>query len=193
MPATGSEKLTDRARLTSFVSARSSNSTTGDPGTAPATTLVQPDLEEADETMSASSLLVQLWQRGVILRLSDDRSRIVVPRSRLTPELRERLLRDMPELLKLLAFVEEYRGLIRNAFAVMVHTSSARKVLREFADDQARLTDELGPTLTSTIRDYEAREWRRETGLCPVCADDNDCDMCRETQVADPDPDATAG
>jgi hypothetical protein len=154
-------------------------------------TLVQPGLEEANDTMSASSLLVQLWQRGVILRLSDDRSRIVVPRSRLTPELRDRLVRDMPELLRMLAYVDEYRGLIRNAFAVMVHTFSAQKVLREFDDDQARLTDELGPALTSIIRDFEARQWRRETGLCPVCADDNDCDMCRETPVADPDPDTT--
>jgi hypothetical protein len=137
--------------------------------------------------VSASSFLVTLWRRGLVLRLSDDRSRILVPRSRLTPELRERLVRDAPEILKLLTYIDEYRGLIRNAFAVMVHTYSADKVLREFADDQARLTDELGPALASVIRDAEAREWRRETGLCPVCSDDNNCDTCRETPIADTD------
>ena len=131
--------------------------------------------------MSASSFLVDLWQRGVVLRLSHDRSNILVPRNRLSPQSRARLVQDKSELLKLLAYVDEYRALIRNAFAVMVHTVSARRTLREFADDQARLTDELGPALTSVIRDAEARQWRRETGLCPVCAEDNDCDMCRET------------
>jgi hypothetical protein len=131
--------------------------------------------------MSASSFLVDLWQRGVVLRLSHDRSNILVPRNRLSPQSRARLVQDKPELLKLLAYVDEYRALIRNAFAVMVHTVSARRTLREFTDDQARLTDELGPALTSVIRDAEARQWRRETGLCPVCAEDNDCDMCRET------------
>jgi hypothetical protein len=131
--------------------------------------------------MSASSFLVDLWRRGVVLRLSHDRSNILVPRNRLSPQSRARLVQDKSELLKLLAYVDEYRALIRNAFAVMVHTVSARRTLREFADDQARLTDELGPALTSVIRDAEARQWRRETGLCPVCAEDNDCDMCRET------------
>jgi hypothetical protein len=131
--------------------------------------------------MSSSSFLVDLWRRGVVLRLSHDRSNILVPRNRLSPQSRARLVQDKSELLKLLAYVDEYRALIRNAFAVMVHTVSARRTLREFADDQARLTDELGPALTSVIRDAEARQWRRETGLCPVCAEDNDCDMCRET------------
>jgi hypothetical protein len=136
--------------------------------------------------MSASNFLVDLWRRGVVLRLSTDRSNIVVPRHGLSPESRQRLIQDKPELLKLLAYVDEYRALIRNAFAVMVHTFSARRALGEFADDQARLTDELGPALTSIIRDAEALQWRRETGLCPVCAEDNDCDMCRETQdIAD--------
>jgi hypothetical protein len=130
--------------------------------------------------MSASAFLATLWQRGVVLRLSDDRNRILVPRSRLSPKLRERLIQDKPEIVRLLTFVDEYRALIRNAFAVMVHTASAHKGLREFASDQARLTDELGPTLTAIIRDGEARQWRQETGLCPVCTDREDCAMCRD-------------
>ncbi len=130
--------------------------------------------------MSASSFLADLWQRGVVLRLSEDRRRILAPSSRLSPELRARLTQDKPEIVKLLGFVDEYQALIRNAFAVMVHHASARKGLRAFAEDQARLTDELGPTLASIIRDGEARRWLRDTGLCPVCGDDESCDMCRE-------------
>jgi hypothetical protein len=112
--------------------------------------------------------------------LSEDRRRILAPSSRLSPELRARLTQDKPEIVKLLGFVDEYQALIRNAFAVMVHHASARKGLRAFAEDQARLTDELGPTLASIIRDGEARRWLRDTGLCPVCGDDESCDMCRE-------------
>jgi len=130
--------------------------------------------------MSTSSFLADLWQRGVVLRLSEDRRRILAPSSRLSPELRARLTQDKPEIVKLLGFVDEYQALIRNAFAVMVHHASARKGLRAFAEDQARLTDELGPTLASIIRDGEARRWLRDTGLCPVCGDDESCDMCRE-------------
>jgi hypothetical protein len=134
--------------------------------------------------MSASAFLATLWQRGVVLRLSDDRTRILVPRRRLSPELRDRLMHDKPEILKLLGFVDEYRALIRNAFAVMVHHASAHRGLQAFADDQARLTDELGPTLAAAIRDGEARQWRQETGLCPVCGDENECDMCRDSSEA---------
>ena len=136
--------------------------------------------------MSVSSFLTDLWQRGVVLRLSEDRSRILVSRRQLSPELRERLIHDKPEIMKLLTYVDDYRALIRNAFAIMVHHPTAWKALREFADDQARLTDELGPALTLAIRDGEARQWRQETGLCVVCGDDNDCATCRETHHTGP-------
>jgi hypothetical protein len=137
--------------------------------------------------MSVSSLLAELWQRGVVLRLSDDRSRIVAPRHRLTPDLRARLTQDKPEILKLLGFVDEYRGLIRNAFAIMLDHASSQQGLRELAEDQARLTDELGPALTAVIRDGEARQWRRETGLCPVCGDggEDECDLCLQDDERD--------
>jgi TubC N-terminal docking domain len=135
--------------------------------------------------MSASRFLLDLCRQGVILRLSDDRTRVLAPRAKLTPELRERLKHDKTEIVKLLGFVDDYRVLIRNAFAVMVHHASARKGLRAFAEEQAQLTDELGPALTAVIRDSEARQWRRDTGLCPVCGDDDkDCDMCREAYEA---------
>jgi tubulysin polyketide synthase-like protein len=131
--------------------------------------------------MSASRFLTELWQQGVVLRLNGDRSRILVPRRQLTPELQARLAHDKPEILQLLGFVDDYRALIRNAFAILVDRASARQALDELADDQARLTDELGDALTSAIRDREARQWRQETGLCPVCWDEGTCDVCEET------------
>ena len=130
--------------------------------------------------MSASSLLMHLWQQGVFLQLSDDRNRILAPRAQLTPELREQVKHDKPEILRLLGFVDEYRILIRNAFAVMVHHAHPQEGLCAFDDEQAKLTDELGPALTSVIRDSEVRQWRQDTGLCPVCGEDNDCDICGE-------------
>jgi TubC N-terminal docking domain len=130
--------------------------------------------------MTTSSFLAELWQRGVVLRLSDDRSRILVRRSQINPELRARLAQDKPEILKLLAYVDEYRALLRNAFAIMVQSEATHSGLHVFADDQARLTDEMGASLTQAIRDGEARQWLRETGLCPVCGEEQSCDMCEE-------------
>ena len=130
--------------------------------------------------MSASKFLADLWQRGVVLRLSADGNRILVPRSRRTPELQTRLADDKREFLKLLAYVDEYAALVRNAFAIMLDHGSSRQGLRELADDQARLIDELGTRLASAIRDGEARRWRQETGLCPVCRDEETCAVCAE-------------
>jgi hypothetical protein len=128
--------------------------------------------------MSTSSFLAELWQRGVVLKLSDDRSRILVRRSQIDPELRVRLAQDKPEIIKLLGYVDEYRALIRNAFAIMIQSEATHSGLSVFADDQARLTDEMGATLTMAIRDGEARQWLSETGLCPVCGEEQDCAMC---------------
>ena len=94
--------------------------------------------------MSTSSFLAELWQRGVVLKLSDDRSRILVRRSQIDPELRARLAQDKPEIIKLLGYVDEYRALIRNAFAIMIQSEATHSGLCVFADDQARLTDEMG-------------------------------------------------
>jgi hypothetical protein len=137
--------------------------------------------------MSTSRFLTELWQQGVVLRLNGDRSRILVPRRQLTPELQVRLAHHRPEILQLLGFADDYQALIRNAFAILADRSSAPQGLRELADDQARLTDELGAELTSAIRDREAGQWRLETGLCPVCWDEGSCDACEETDEDDRD------
>jgi hypothetical protein len=136
--------------------------------------------------MGTSSFLADLWQQGIVLRLSEDRSRILVRRSQVTPEARARLTQDKPEIIKLLAYVDEYRALIRNAFAILVQSREAQEGLSVFVEDQARLTDELGAALTQTIRDSEARQWMRETGLCPVCADEQSCESCEAMDEEDP-------
>jgi TubC N-terminal docking domain len=133
--------------------------------------------------MSATRFLAELWQRGVVLRLNSDRSRIVVPRRHLTPELRARLAEDQPGLLQLTGFADDYRALIRNAFAVLIDPGSSKPALDELAEDQARLTDELGPALAGSIRDHEARQWARETGLCPVCRDLERCEICDDDEA----------
>ena len=117
--------------------------------------------------MSTSSFLADLWQRGVVLKLSDDRSRILVRRSQIDPELRARLAQDKPEIIKLLGYVDEYRALIRNAFAIMIQSEATHSGLCVFADDQARLTDEMGATLTQAIRDGEARQWLQRDRALP--------------------------
>jgi hypothetical protein len=131
-----------------------------------------------------SGFLADLWQQGVVLRLSADRARIVAPRHRLPAESRARLAQNEREILRLLVCAEEYRALIRNAFAIMLEHASSQQGLRELADDQARLTDELGPALATAIRDDEARQWQRETGLCPVCGDEETCGLCEEAPEA---------
>ena len=135
--------------------------------------------------MSTTRFLAELWQQVVVLRLNSDRSRIMIPRRQLTPEMRTRLNQDKPELLQLLGFADDYRGVIRNAFAVLVNPSSSQQALAELAEDQARLTDELGPALAFSIRDREARQWARETGLCPVCHDLALCEICDKDEVED--------
>jgi hypothetical protein len=140
--------------------------------------------------MSASRFLAELWQRGVVVGLNGDRSNIVVARRQLSPEMQVRLEEDKPQLLQLLAFADDFRALIRNAFGALVDRASARQALDELADDQARLTDELGPELASTIRDREARQWAQETGLCPVCFDLEPCDACAD-DAGDEDADDT--
>jgi hypothetical protein len=99
--------------------------------------------------MSVIGFLADLWQRGVVLRLSDDRHRILVPRRQLSPALRERLAHDKPEIVKLLTYVDQYRALIHaveiadddvaqarphaadlQRLAAVAHPPACRRVLR---------------------------------------------------------------
>ena len=131
--------------------------------------------------MTATTLLTDLCQRGVRLRLTDDRLRILVPRDALTPDLRQTMLAVKPQLIRLLELTEEYRRLLRQAFKADRPDADSPAARRRFADEQARLVDELGPPLAGALVALEARAWLVETGTCPAC-DDGHCQVCEEPE-----------
>ncbi len=101
---------------------------------------------------AASALLADLCRQGVELKLTKDRLRIVAPVRALTPDIRAGLIEHKPELLGLIPMVEEYRTLLRRA---MLLSSSRRgpsaEYCNRFLDEQARLVDDLGPSLASAV------------------------------------------
>ena len=131
--------------------------------------------------MTATALLTELCQRGVMLRLTEDRLRILVPKDALTPDLRQTMLAVKPQLIRLLELADAYRRLLRRAFAATGADAEAVAAQRRFGDEQARLVDELGPALAAAIVGLEARAWRDETGLCPTC-DGGRCQECAERE-----------
>lgn len=149
--------------------------------------------------MTASALFADFCQKGVRLRLSEDRLRILIPKEALTPDLRETVLALKPQLISLIELGERYRRLLRQAFNGSItggsisggrvnggstkgDTASAQR--RWFADEQARLLDELGPNLAAAIVTMEVRAWREETGSCPTCDAHAPCRECaREAQA----------
>ena len=129
--------------------------------------------------MTATALLTDLCRRSVLLRLSEDRLRILIPRDALTPELREALVALKPQMMGLIEVADQYRRLLRDAFAASAGNwkdGSARR--RQFADEQARIVDELGPSLATAVAEMEVRAWRADTGSCPTCGGKGRCEAC---------------
>lgn len=126
-----------------------------------------------------TAFLTSLCRSGVELRLTRDRQRITAPARLLTPDLRATLAAHKSELVQLLAFVEDYRGLLRKTFTKLgARKGIAPEDCHRFLDEQTRFTDELGPDLRASVFDMVARDWRNATGICPWCT----------AQVACPDP-----
>jgi hypothetical protein len=133
--------------------------------------------------MTASALLADLCHRGVLPRLSEDRLRILIPKDVLTPDLRQTMLAVKPQLIRLLELADQYRRLLRDAFAGVPETANPLEERRRFAVEQARLIDELGPPLAGALVILEARAWRRETGVCPTCdAGTTRCEACATSE-----------
>ena len=134
--------------------------------------------------MTASALLADLCQRGILLRLSDDRLRILIPKDALTPELREALLAVKPQMIRVIELAEQYRQLLREAFgATPVSRKDGAARRRRFGDEQARLVDDLGPALATAVSGMELRAWRADTGSCPGCEGSGQCQECaRESE-----------
>jgi hypothetical protein len=128
------------------------------------------------DDLTSSALLIYLYRRNVTLRAIGHRLGVTAPDGVLTPELRATLAAHKPRLLALLALAEEYRTLLRDAFACLAGDSApANEQWGEFLDEQARLTDELGPKLATEICLRVGREWRAETAICPWCDAIGDC------------------
>lgn len=128
--------------------------------------------------MTASSLLADLCDRGVRLRLSEDRLRILIPRDALTPDLREALLAVKPQLIRIIELADQYRRLLRGDWSG-ADEDQAREKRRRFADEQARFVDELGPRLAGAVAAMEGRASRSDAGPCPAC-DGQGQGLCQE-------------
>jgi hypothetical protein len=126
--------------------------------------------------LTATSLLVDLYRRGASLRPIGDRLEVTAPEGTLTRELRVALTAHKPRLIELLALADKYRALLRGAFALLAPESApAQDDLHDFSDEQARLVDELGPSLAGQICVMAGRQWRMETSICPWCDAVGDC------------------
>jgi hypothetical protein len=127
--------------------------------------------------MTASSLLADLCDRGVRLRLSEDRLRILIPKAVLTPDLRASLLSVKPQLIRMIELVEQYRELLREG----VIAEDGDEARRQFADHQARLVDELGPKLAGAVGAMEGRREDSDDSACPRCEGRGQCQECGNT------------
>jgi TubC N-terminal docking domain len=134
--------------------------------------------------MAATTLLAELCRQGVTFNITEGRLGVNAPHGVLTPRRYADLILLQPELVKLVPAMNEYRNLLREAFDLQraqagdadERPDAVLEVEREdFVDEQARLTDDLGPALASTVYHVTGREWRAETGHCPWCDADGAC------------------
>jgi hypothetical protein len=126
--------------------------------------------------MTAAALLADLYRRGIAVRIDGDRLGVRAPDGVLTPEVRAALIAHKPQLLQLVAMAEEYRKLVRDGFNLLLEPSGPSTEQREvYLDEQARLTDELGPRLATAIYLVVGREWRAQTSVCPWCDEEGRC------------------
>lgn len=126
--------------------------------------------------MTPSILLADLYRRGVALSVSGDRLGVQAPEGVLTPAVRGALEVHKLQLLELVALAAEYRTLLRDGFALLLRPGGpSGDECEVFLDEQARVTDDLGPDLARTVYRITAREWREETGVCPWCDEGGEC------------------
>lgn len=104
--------------------------------------------------MTPAAFLADLLRCGASVIVVADRLRVEAAPGVLTPAVREVLAAQKANLLPLVAFAEEYRALLGDDTADT----------RTFRDEQARLIDELGPTLATTIHHSLEREYATGSG-----------------------------
>lgn len=66
---------------------------------------------------------------------------------------------------------DAYRLLLRQGFELTRQGAASPIACAHFLNEQARLIDELGPAAAREILQATARDWWRETGICPWCGE----------------------
>ena len=126
--------------------------------------------------MTATTLLVDFFKRGITLRVVGDRLGVKAPEGVLTADLRALLIKHKVELLEIVPVADEYRRLLRDGFNLLLGPlGPSNEECEVFLDEQARLIDDLGPELASAIYVITGREWRTTTSVCPWCDVDGTC------------------
>ncbi len=117
--------------------------------------------------MTAVDLITAICARGVELVAAGDRLRWR-PREALSPEEINQLRALKPDLLPLVT----YRQVLRRWFELTAQgpTADPTEVARTY-QDLLRLIDEVGEPRATQLRRQWAREWWRETGVCPFCGE----------------------
>ena len=117
---------------------------------------------------SPASLLLHLYRVGATIAIVGDSLEVTAPDGVVTPDIHEALATRKARLLALLTFADEYRDVLRRAFA---HGTSGSAVspedARALVDDQTRLIDELGPALAAHVAWMAGRQWQNETSVWP--------------------------
>jgi hypothetical protein len=133
--------------------------------------------EEGLQEVRPAELLSRLYREGAVVRVSEGRLRIKLSPTVLSSDLRQAIVTHKQKLVELLALADEYRTRLRAVFRVRAAVDDGSDAVYEnFADEQARLTDELGPVLAREVYLITGRAWRKETTICPWCDENGDCD-----------------
>jgi TubC N-terminal docking domain len=126
--------------------------------------------------MTATTLLADLYRRGASMRVNGDRLGVRAPDGVLTPDVRSAIIARKPELLQVVPLAESYRKRLSDAFNLLLERDGlSDEQHRHVLAEQARFTDELGPTLAEAIFLATGREWRTQTRVCPWCDAEGEC------------------
>ena len=117
---------------------------------------------------SPASLLLHLYRVGATIAIVGDSLEVTAPDGVLTPDIHQAVAERKVRIFPLLTFADEYREVLRRAFAHGTSGSAASpEDARASLDDQARLIDELGLALAAHVAWMAGRQWQNETSIWP--------------------------
>lgn len=117
--------------------------------------------------MSPMTLLVELQTRGLILEPRGDKLAFG-PKDKVSPELRERIVKHKAELLRLL---QPSSSTLADAYRRYWSTpeSADRETFQVINKEIDRLERQAGIDEAWRILETEARAWHQNTRVCPFC------------------------